>query len=276
MKKAFTLAETLLVLLIIGVLIGLCLGAGRNSLQNAYNLYYYQAVNTINIAFNDFLYLGSHRTEIPNPAGGPSTYTGVGNPCQALLDHIELMRSDNLNIKYACDESNEFYSSIKITVPKVKTFKDNSSEDNFYVAFSTGYQHIPDAATGSYISNNITPELIILPKQISTEDNGRDDLLIDNHYILPTYVDDGKIGREQYDTNGNFTYEPIVPMSYRWSYCATVDESASNTLYGALKEVIPPIMCPDGLEDSLGFEMNAASGRFKGKPIKFLKPNILR
>jgi len=261
MKKAFTLAETLLVLLIIGILIGLCLGAGRSSLQNAYNLYYYQAVTTLNISFNDFIHRQLHTT-----VDTDGKTIGVTNPCEKLLNHIENLRSDSFNITYTCSDSTDYFSNIEITVPKIKTYKDNRDTDNFFALFSTGYNH-----KGDMKSNELSPEIILIPRAAAGYD-----LVIDNHYILPTFVDDGEIGRDILDADGNVKYTPVVPQSYRWSYCASADETKKNTLMGHFPHIFKDLMCPAAKATELGIDDAILDAKFKGQPIRFLKPSIMR
>lgn len=213
MKKAFTLAEILLVLLIVGILLGLCMGAGRVHLEKAYNLYFYRSYAGLNTVFNDFLYKGKHHEyQLTNSTTLEYKYLGKSGVVNAFNEHLDsLTQSGRGGIDYAVSQEGTHFIKVLVKVPALKSSKNPDGEKIEYeVLLTTGY----NLAGGT--------ERETLPLIMISNDNGTG--IIDSIGILPAFLDDGEAGTYGYDENGVLKYKPIIQMSLRQAFCTMPQE----------------------------------------------------
>lgn len=275
-KKAFSLAELLIVLAIIGVLTGLCLGAGRVSLQNAYNLYYYRTFNAITIGFHDYLYRNLHIN--PNQDEGVYTGTNPAGLC-AHLGRLGLNATDSglnldADIALKCDvyetspgNVDPNFILLKVTVPKIKTLGDKEDDDDrtkdtYQIIYTTGFKTKADD-DGKYQPNYRAPIMILVGNNKTN--------IIDNPNILPVFLDTGVVGRRL--NNASSLDETISPISYRTAFCLSADLSSPNAAlrgYGSFYDgYCKAVGVPAGTPDT-------PLPKFVGVPIKLLKPRGMR
>ncbi len=278
MKKAFTFAEVLLVLMIIGILIGLCMGAGQVSLRNAYNLYYYRTYNALTTAFDNFLYLKKHeQTDADTGIVLP-----VNNLALAFQQHYSDMinSADGTSVTCAGINNDPFFDSCTVTVPRVKTRANQTGQDSYYVVFHCGY--LRTAYTNPYTGevkqagepSGFGPIMILIG---NVQTNGtyslskNDANIIDNPSILPAYADNGVIGRRIENGTDVPTYDPIFPRTYREALCATYDNTDPNSIFNYLN---------DNTFFNIVTYCTGVSGtgadKYKGGTVKLLKPSNMR
>lgn len=259
-KKAFSLAELLIVLAIIGVLTGLCIGAGHVCLQNAYNLYYYRTFSAITAGFHDYLYRGKHI----NKTHVNGVYYG-NNPATFCLHMNDLgirdtgLKSDKrVSISCGAYSGNDDLMVMDVTIPKVRQSKEDTSEVTTYqILYGTGFK-----TTGDFEANYRAPFIMLLgndPAQV-----------IDNPNILPVYIDTGVVGRKL--NSGSSFEETYSPISYRTAFCLSADLSSPNAAlrgYGDFYTDYCSTSAPDGTPSS-------PVGKYVGCPIKLLVPKGMR
>ncbi len=231
MKKAFTFAEILIVLMIIGILIALCMTAATESLRNAYNLYYYRTFNTLMIAFEDFLYRQKH-IETYNPTTGEPK--SVSNIASAFKQHLDDLVNDDFRINedditsFSCGSINGdlYYDYCDVTIPTIKTKANNNESVTYRVIFHTGFYRSGSQATKP---THFEPMMILIG---NVKDGGNYSLLynptnvVDNVGILPAYIDNGTIGR--YITGQ--TYKGVFPRTYREAFCSAYNPYDANSV----------------------------------------------
>ncbi len=228
MKKAFTFAEVLLVLMIIGILISLCMGAGQVSLRNAYNLHYYRTFYALTAAFDNFIYLKKHEQTLDNGETGP--VSNLASAFQSHLDSLIVNEYDKMGASFSVSPLNDpFYDSVTVTVPTIKTKDNQTGTTTYYAIFHCGYLRTAYGDKQAGDASGYAPILILIgsDKSGSTYSLSQSNTNItDNIGVLPTYADNGTIGRH---LTGQ-TYEPIFPRTYRESLCSSVDTSDENSV----------------------------------------------
>lgn len=208
MKKAFTLAEILLVLLIVGILLGLCMGAGRVHLEKAYNLYYYRSYAALNSVFNDFLYQGKHhKYQLVNATTLEYQYLGETGVTRDFETHLNnLTGSGKGGINYTVTQDGDYFIKVEVEVPALRSSANREGKKNKYVVhLTTGYN-----LNKSEVKET-TPMIMI------TDDGGTG--ILDSVGVLPAFLDDGEVGTFGYNEAGILEYKPIIQMSLREAFC---------------------------------------------------------
>lgn len=228
MKKAFTFAEILLVLMIIGILVALCIGAGQENLRNAYNLHYYRTFNALTTAFDSFIYLRKHEKTLANGEIGPvdDLRAAFKNYWDSLVEEGDLMGA---KIEFPVGDTDPYFDKIEVTIPTVKTKDNPSGETKYYCVYHCGYMRHDDATwhKSAGESSGCGPVLLLVGNDKTNYAYDSSNLnIIDNVEVLPTYSDNGIVGRH---IPGE-TYKPIIPRSYRQSLCAAYDKNDTHTV----------------------------------------------
>ena len=277
MKKAFTFAEVLLVLMIIGILIGLCMGAGQVSLRNAYNLYYYRTFNALTTAFDNFLYLKKHeRTDAESGYVIP-----VANLASAFQSHyLDMINSaDGSSINCVGIDGDPFFDSCTVTVPRVKTRDNQAGQDSYYVIFHCGYLRtaytnpltgeVKQAGEPSGLGSIMI--LIGNVKSGNTYSLSKNNAnIVDISNVLPTYADNGIIGRRIKVAGSDIPqYDPIFPRTYRESLCATYDATDNNSVLKYPNSTFNISTYCSGVSGT-------SADKYKGGTVKLLKPSNMR
>ncbi len=234
MKKAFTFAEVLLVLGIIGVLVALCMGAGQVSLRNAYNLYYYRTFNALNTAFDNFIYLKKHeRTDAEgNVLPQESLSTAFQNWFNHLTDSTYGISTDDVtSFQFKGLNGDPFYDAVVVTIPTIKTRANNSDRTYYYAIYHCGYLRTAHEGKQAGEPSGFAPILILIGSSNNSSTFPLNPIenytsIVDNAEVLPAYADNGTIGRI---LTGQ-PYEPIVPRTYRQALCSTYDATDENSV----------------------------------------------
>ena len=187
-KKGFTMAELLLCLGIIGVISAMGIVATKSSADSAYNLYYY----------NGYINLYNTIAEIL------SKEETINNEQLALyLGEVSggVVKTKN-GITYNATTNALDGTTITMTIPQRKTRNNNGRG-------TVSFRYYPN--NGGY--------LIPLTNGTVNLQERRD--------LLPTYIDDGIVGRVN-RTTGTFT--PIPYYSYRQAFCALVNENVAGVI----------------------------------------------
>lgn len=289
MKKAFTFAEVLIVLMIIGILIALCMGAGQVSLRNAYNLYFYRTYSALTTAFDNYLYMKKHEETVQevDPETGQIVSKIKGKPDMAspfqshfyelINDDYRIGTEDTTAFQATNVAGDPFWDYGIVTIPTVKT-KDNEEGNMYYkVVFHCGYlkQAYEDKEQGDL--SGYGPLMIIIGS--STSQDGPFSLspdeakinVVDNVEVLPAYADNGTIGRLMAAEEGATQpkYEPVFPRTYREALCATWNPEDDNS-----------ILNHPTAQFSISTYCSGVAGtsaeRFKDGTVKLIPPRNLR
>ena len=267
MKKAFTLAEVLMVLMIIGVLLGLCMGAGRVSLDKAYSLYFYRSFNGLNSAYTDFIYRGKHRKYIKMKDLYPGSteyddydfaYVGEPDVHNKFASHLVDLTKNGTEgvIKYSVTKADDYFMKVDVEIPVLKSSSHPTGKITYPVLITTGYKIAGNETEHSY-------------SMIMIQNDGQTGML-DSLAGFPTYFDDGTVGKYiPSDTEeGGYIYTPITPATYRETFCTkyTPAPEDHNPVHGTLAIGAYNTLCQDIPHGSVQKE---------GK-VRLLKPFALR
>ena len=239
-KLGFTMAELLLCIAIIGIVSAMGMTITKKSTEKAYNLYFYTGYVNLYNAIADAVESGKDAY----PSGlctGSSSSTGMptNKPTNEtpLVQHIakvlgvdegELKRNDGSGsfttkngIEYrfinqaSCPGANA--ARIYMYVPAAKTRNNNGRIGTELFYMSDIQQLVPTYYTLQNGNNKI----------ISLQER-RD--------LLPAYIDDGKVGRNNTLNRANWEYERPIYGSYKDVFCS---------IYGTSKKIPNAIDCAD-------------------------------
>ena len=222
-KPAFTLAELLLCVGIIGIVSAMGMTIAKHGTDKAYNLFYYSAYINLYNAIADAKASGSEVSNrqimehvsdllspdnVEGPVGGEAeeppaagAWPGPDDPNSVhinALNGVDYYYSNNLTeglngIAAINGVTNAI--PITMTIPQRKT-RENSGIAVVHLVYV-------DADNG----------YLIPVAEGSTVDLQR------RRDLLPAYIDDGKVGRNQAINRDNFEYQRIVYASYRDAFC---------------------------------------------------------
>ncbi len=287
MKKAFTFAEVLIVLVIIGILIALCMGAGQVSLRNAYNLYFYRTYSALTTAFDNYLYLKKHEeivTEIDPLTGQPvQKIKGKANMASPFDSHFNSMinsdyrigTEDTTNFSFQNIGGDPFWDAVEVTIPTVKT-KENTEGNLYYkVIFHCGYlkQAYEDKEQGD--PSGYGPLMIILGSSQTqgsysmSKDEAKINI-VDNVEVLPAYADNGTIGRLlKQEGSDEPKYEPVFPRTYREALCATWNPNDEQSIFNHPSSQF-------NISTYCAGVTGTSAERFKDGTVKLIPPKNMR
>ncbi len=276
MKKAFTFAEVLLVLMIIGVLVGLCMGAGQVSLRNAYNLYYYRTYKALTTAYDNFLFLKKHEQKDPTTG----IVVPVPNLASAFQSHYSGMINSPDDTTVSCFGLNgdPFFDACEVTVPRVKTRNNQTGQDTYYLIFHAGY--LRTAFTNPFTGKEMLagepsgcgPMMILIGnvKSGTSYSLSKNDLnIVDSPSVLPAYADNGIVGRRIENDTEIPDYDPIFPRTYREALCATYDDEDVNSVLNYPTTNFSIATYCSGVSGT-------SAEQYKGGTVKLLKPSHMR
>ena len=237
--RGFTLAELLLCVGIIGIVSAMGMTVAKKSTEKAYNLYFYTGYVNLYNAIADAVESG----EDAYPSGlctGSSSSTGMptNTPTNEtpLVRHIakvlgvdegELKRNDGSGsfttkngIEYVflnqatCPGANA--ARIYMRVPAAKTRNNNNGQIGTELFYMSDIQQLVPTR---YTNQNINRKYISLQER-------RD--------LLPAYIDDGRVGRNNTLNRANWEYERPIYGSYKDVFCS---------IYGTSKKIDGAIDC---------------------------------
>ena len=262
MKKAFTLAEVLMVLMIIGVLLGLCMGAGRVSLDKAYSLYFYRSFNGLNSAFTDFIYRGKHHKYVKmstEPDDYDYKYVGIPNVDVEFKKHLDNLTGSGTEgvIKYTVSKADAYFMKVDVEIPVLKSSAHPGGKITYPVLITTGYK----------ISGNETEKSHTMVMIQNDAETG----MLDSLTGFPTYFDDGKVGKyiPSDSEEGGYIFTPIIPATYRETFCSKYTPNSTeeyNPIHGNVAVSAYNELCPPE---------SAGTVQKEGK-LRLLKPYALR
>lgn len=214
-KLGFTMAELLLCIAIIGIVSAMGMTITKKGTEKAYNLYYYTG------------YVNMYNAIADAVATGEDNYVlGAGTP--ALVKHVaksfdieedEIVANGNggtLNlpngIRYFFTNYEDNYVRIIMQVPTLKTGQNNGISAPVELYYIRDIQQlVPSFQMG-------------IPIQ-------------DRRDLLPAYIDDGKVGRNNVMNRSSWQYQRPVYGSYKDAFCS---------IYGAGKVIAGIINCSTG------------------------------
>ncbi len=210
-KQGFTLAEMLLCIGIIAVVAAMGATISKAVTQKAYNIYFVNGYNNLANAIadmeSDITQFNSNNNNNNEPfmegfhkrinnsvleqnAQGQPFKVNADNGVSYTLVFIGAMPQNSTNLK-------DFYVVIDMGVPQHKTRQNHEGKINVRFVYTKEHngQLIPvEVNNANYIN------------------------LADKQNLLPTYVDDGNVGRR-----GHGNYTPIRYQTYTQSYCEAID-----------------------------------------------------
>lgn len=215
-KLGFTMAELLLCIAIIGVVSAMGMTVTKKSTEKAYNLYFYTGYVNLYNAIADAVESGEDSYVLG--AGTPSLVRHVAKSFD--IEEDEIVANGNggtLNlpngIRYFFTNYTDNYVRIIMQVPVSKTRQNNGISAPVELYYIRDIQQlVPSFQMG-------------IPIQ-------------DRRDLLPAYIDDGKVGRNNTLNRGNnWQYERPVYGSYKDAFCS---------IYGAGKVINGIINCSTG------------------------------
>ena len=239
--RGFTLAELLLCVGVIGIVSAMGMTVAKKSTEKAYNLYFYTGyVNLYNaiadaVESGEDAYPDGRCTNMLASIGMPDnkeTHTTpfVRHIARVLgVDEGELKRNDGSGsfttkngIEYrfinqaSCPGANA--ARIYMRVPAAKTRNNNNGQIGTELFYMSDIQQLVPTR---YTNQNINRKYISLQKR-------RD--------LLPAYIDDGRVGRNNTLNRANWEYERPIYGSYKDVFCS---------IYGTSKKIPHAIDCAD-------------------------------
>ena len=203
-KRAFTLAELLLCIGIIGIVSAMGMVITKHTTDKAYQLYYYTGyINLYNAIAEAKLQGATNATDTMSKAMDflkvDNTTSGEGVITTECANGITYSYNIPLNVENSSTE-NTMYKNVFITmrVPAAKTRSNN------------GFQEV--RLYYSYDSNTLIP---LAPEEASAAPD-----LQTRRDLLPAYIDDGKVGRNNVVDRTNFTYEKPIYGSFKDAFCS--------------------------------------------------------
>ena len=207
LKRAFTLAELLLCIGIIGIVSAMGMVITKHTTDKAYQLYYYTGyINLYNAIAEAKLQGATNATDTMSKAMDflkvDNTTSGEGVITTECANGITYSYNIPLNVENSSTE-NTMYKNVFITmrVPAAKTRTNG------------GFQEV--RLYYSYDSNTLIP---LAPEEGSTAPD-----LQTRRDLLPAYIDDGKVGRNNVIDRTNFTYEKPIYGSFKDAFCSLKD-----------------------------------------------------
>ena len=214
-NRAFTLAEVILVLAIVGIISVMGITTMNMQTERAYNIYYRTGYIALYDAFSDavaneyfscdeivnhaeFLFAEQNAINEPEPANLVIDDIPEDIPAVANIPPNRTIEAKN-NISYSFGYNNEPYCqyiNVTMSVPAKKTRanRDGRAEVNMtYYPHTLGGLLVPDMGSK-----------------------------LNRREVLPCYIDDGIVGRV-YINNGaktRYTQEDIVYSSYQDAFCS--------------------------------------------------------
>ena len=192
-KRAFTLAELLLCIGIIGIVSAMGMVITKHSIDKAYQLYYYTGYINLYYAIAE-----------AKRQGATNATATMSNATQLLRDGSANGITYSYDIPVAVDDSateNTMYKNVFIimSVPAAKTRTNNGLQEvQLYY---------------SYDSDTLIP---LAPVEGSAAPN-----LQTRRDLLPAYIDDGKVGRNNVANRDNgFRYEKPTYGSFKDAFCS--------------------------------------------------------
>lgn len=228
-KLGFTMAELLLCIAIIGVVSAMGMTVTKKSTENAYNLYFYTGYVNLYNAIADAVETGedAYPSGLCNGTSPNNTPTSQTQFVRHIAKVLGVNEEDiehnggsgsfttNNGIKYTflnqatCPGANA--ARIYMRVPAAKTRNNDGLIGTEFFYMSDIQQLVPTR----YTNNNY----------ISLQER-RD--------LLPAYIDDGKVGRNNSLNRTNWEYERPIYGSYKDVFCS---------IYGTSKNIPNAINC---------------------------------
>ena len=201
MMRAFTLAELLLCIGIIGIVSAMGMVITKHSTERAYNLYYYTGY------INLYNSIAEAKTE------GKESIQDIMNYVKELMndggaDANRIVAINGIEYVYSVGAIQNERMNIQMSVPVAKTRNNNglTSVELCFDNSTPGYL-IPIAPSGGSSAPNL---------QIRRD-------------LLPAYIDDGKVGRNNIVNRDGFNYAKPIYGSYKDAYCSIRGSSGNIT-----------------------------------------------
>ena len=237
MKKAFTLAELLLCLGIIGVVSAMGMTIAKHGTDRAYNLFYYNGYINLYNAIAD-------------------AKASISNPTNAqIMEHVNSLLSSDV----AAEEDVNDEDAEPVAGGLVEVVTNNGIRYSYSNNLQDGLNGIA-AADG--ITNAI-PITMTVPQRKTRTNNGfatvrfayvdaDDGYLIPltagsdvnlqlRRDLLPVYIDNGRVGRNNAINRADFEYQAIIYANFRDAFCTVRDGTNLGTLVncGEYSQVFP-------------------------------------
>ncbi len=206
LKKAFSLAELLIVMAIIAIITAMSFTIAKKGIKNAYNLFFYTGYNGLYEAIGDAIDYGY--------APDSSTITNCD-----FTEHI---------VKILSAEKTTSGNSVQIAAPNGITYtmsyltnyvEEEESGPIYKIIMKIPYQKTSDTSetkvTLFYLPNLNNGILIPAPKV--TSDNNVD--LQNRQDLLPFYIDDGNVGRAIETGVDQYSYTKPTYTSFKQAFC---------------------------------------------------------
>lgn len=222
-KKGFTLAELMLVIGIIAIVTAMGAAITKKSTEKAYNLYYYTGYVNLYNAFTDTR-MNDGKTE-PNQHGAGDCQIQTNHPVCHLNNllgtgpyngEMDFTIISKNGIRYQFISDNLITGLIIMGVPQPKT-RTNPSGMNYVVIRANinsgnipAYEYLIPVSQSSFAAvGNALP-------------NGTYIDLGERQDLLPTYIDNGTVGRVLSDlgANANTSYTNIRYTTYNQAVCS--------------------------------------------------------
>ena len=234
LKKAFTLSELLLCIGIIGIVSAMGMTIAKQGTDRAYNLFYYSGYINLYNAIAD------------------AKAAGAGTSNVQIMAHVrELLDTDN---NAANIEANNVATIAGWLAPGSANATEITTVNGIRYYYpnniTDGYNGIPNLNVN--VATNAVPITMVIPQRKTRANNGYAVVYLayvdtDNGYLipmaaagtvnlqtrrdlLPAYVDDGVIGRNNVINRNNFDYQPIAYYSYRDAFCTIRNNSGIGNL----------------------------------------------
>ena len=187
LKKGFTLAEVLLVIVIIGVVTALGMLISKEGATKAYNLFYYTGYkNLLNAIIESNMEGNTIRTCVNDLLGTTAE----------LVDGNQVVARNGIIYTFENDDT----IAMLVPIPKKK----GETDANYTVAFR-------------YVENSN----YLIPLTQSATHNGPD--LQVRKDLLPAFIDDGIVGRNNVINRTEWQYRTPRFASYKDVYCSLND-----------------------------------------------------
>lgn len=199
-KNGFTMIELLLCLAIIGIVSAMGMTITKKSSAKAYNLFYYSGY--VNM-YDALVEISDEESTSSTTSTPPSGWAGSTANWKTIDELNKILGKDDVTV-------NSSSQAVITTSNGIEYVFDNSDSDKIYM-------DVPAAKT----KKNEGKARVELTYDSSTGILVPGEPLFSRRDLLPTYLDDGFVGRK---TASSESVAPIQYRSYKESYC---------TLYGS-------------------------------------------
>ena len=238
MKKAFTLAELLLCLGIIGVVSAMGMTIAKHGTDRAYNLFYYSGYINLYNAIAD-------------------AKASISEPTNAqIMEHVNSLLSSDAAAE---EENNDDEDAEPVAGGLVEVVTNNG----IHYSYSNNLQNGLNGIAAADGVTNAIPITMTVPQRKTRTNNGfatvrfayvdaDDGYLIPltagsdvnlqlRRDLLPAYIDDGRVGRNNVINRNNFEYQAINYANYRDAFCTVRNGTSLGTLVncGGYSQIFP-------------------------------------